>query len=58
MMIRLIFDIVFLVLSICNIFWNLTGEIKIIPLIFSFVFLIVMILEIDSYITNKKKNNK
>lgn len=55
MMIRLIFDIVFLVLGICNIFWNLTGEIKIIPLIFSFVFLIVMMLEIDSYITNKKK---
>lgn len=54
MMIRLVFDIVFLVLGICNIFWNLTGEIKIIPLIFSFVFLIVMILEIDNYVTRMK----
>lgn len=57
-MIKMLFYILVLLASIYNIFWGFFAEFKIIPMLFFALMIIISLLEIDSYITNKKKNNK
>lgn len=57
-MIKMLFYILVLIASIYNIFWGFFAEFKIIPMLFSGLMIIISLLEIDSYIANKKNNNK
>lgn len=57
-MIKMLFYILVLIASIYNIFWGFFVELKIIPMLFSVLMIIISLLEIDSYITNKKNSNK
>lgn len=57
-MIKMLFYILVLIASIYNIFWGFIVELKIIPMLFSVLMIIISLLEIDSYITNKKNSNK
>lgn len=57
-MIKMLFYILVLIASIYNIFWVFFAEFKILPMLFSGLMIIISLLEIDSYITNKKNNNK